>query len=505
MCRLGTVNHHSTPISMRLAGHHSATSFGIRLRHWAALRYLSAQGAPLLFVRTGTQDHGNIPSRCPGSWTTPLSLNRVLLCGKGQVFTAMHWLPRPEWHYGQEPLPFPLISRAFKQLQGATVFTKLDFRNHLVCIGEGGEWKIAFNTLVGCYKYLVMTFWLTNATTVFQNLVNNVLWDTLNCFVFVYIDDILIFSRSLEDHVMYARAIVQCLLEHSLYVKAEMCDFHVTSFSDLGYIFAAGIFAWTSQRSQLCLTGHFLTHRSSCNYSWGLSTFRVRVRFVRNYISMAALLTALTSSKRVFVWSPETESGFGKLKTSFTSTPILQMPDPERQFVFMVDTLDVGRVVVQRSSSDQKLHPCAFFSCRLTPLECNYSIGNLELLEFKLTLEEWRHWLEGANLPFLVWTDDKNLEYIKSAKKLNSRRDRLALIFTRFDFSLASFPGSRNVKPDSVFRQFAIEEDSTRNPEPILPPTLMCSNLYRSPIVSGHISPRTSSQGCPASSGIQSS
>lgn len=73
---------------------------------------------------------------------------------------------------------------------------------------------------------------------------------------------------------------------------------------------------------------------------------------------------------------------------------------------------------------DNKVHPCAFFSHRLTPSERNYDIGNKELLAVKLALEEWRHWLEGAGVPFLVWTDHKNLEYIRSAKRINSRQAR---------------------------------------------------------------------------------
>lgn len=83
----------------------------------------------------------------------------------------------------------------------------------------------------------------------------------------------------------------------------------------------------------------------------------------------------------------------------------------------------------------------------------------------KLALEEWRHWLEGTKLPFIVWTDHKNLEYIQSAKRLNSRQARWSLFFTRFNFSLSYRPGTRNVKPDALSRQFAEREDSTPGPD----------------------------------------
>ncbi|KAK5885832.1 hypothetical protein CesoFtcFv8_016929 [Champsocephalus esox] len=103
------------------------------------------------------------------------------------------------------------------------------------------------------------------------------------------------------------------------------------------------------------------------------------------------------------------------------------------------------------------MHPCAFFSRKLSPAERNYDIGNRELLAVKLALEEWRHWLEGAEQPFVVWTDHKNLEYIRSAKRLNSRQARWALFFTRFDFSLSYRPGSKNIKPYALSRQFQPE------------------------------------------------
>ncbi|XP_062414642.1 uncharacterized protein LOC134107167 [Pungitius pungitius] len=112
-------------------------------------------------------------------------------------------------------------------------------------------------------------------------------------------------------------------------------------------------------------------------------------------------------------------------RVTHQTTPLrLEMSDPARQFVVEVDASDtgVGAVLSQRSSTDQKVHPCAFFSRKLSATERNYDIGDRELLAVKLALEEWRHWLEGADQPFMVWTDHKNLEYIRSAKRLNSRQ-----------------------------------------------------------------------------------
>ena len=141
------------------------------------------------------------------------------------------------------------------------------------------------------------------------------------------------------------------------------------------------------------------------------------------------------------------------LKHRFTTAPILIHPDPSRQFVVHVDASDVGEgaTLSKRSAQDQKLHPCAFLSHRLNPAERKYDVGNRELLAVKMALEEWRHWLEGAEQPFLVWTNH-DMEYLRSAKRPSSRQARWALLFTRFNFTISYHPGSKNVKPDALSR-----------------------------------------------------
>lgn len=138
--------------------------------------------------------------------------------------------------------PLPLIDSAFVPLQGATIFTTLDLCNtyHLMCIREGDEWKTAFNTPVGHFEYRVMPFGLSNAPAVFQALVNDVLRDMLGRFVFVYLDDILIYSGSLLDHQKHVRTVLQRLLDNKLFVKVEKCEFHATSTSFLGFIVSQG-------------------------------------------------------------------------------------------------------------------------------------------------------------------------------------------------------------------------------------------------------------------------
>uniref|UniRef100_A0A671YIT6 Gypsy retrotransposon integrase-like protein 1 n=1 Tax=Sparus aurata TaxID=8175 RepID=A0A671YIT6_SPAAU len=368
--------------------------------------------------------------------------------------------------------PLPLMSSVFDQLQQAKVFTKLDLRNayHLIRIREGDEWKTGFNTPSGHYEYRVMPFGLTNAPAVFQAMINDVLRDFLDHFVYVYLDDILIYSPDLDTHRDHVNQVLKRLLANHLYVKAEKSVFHADTVSFLGFIVAPG--SVQMDPAKVSAVAEWPTPDSRKKVQQFLGFAKFYRRFVRGFSAIAAPLHALTSTQVQFHWSPEAEKAFKTLKHRFTSAPILTLPDPTRQFVVEVDASNegIGAVLSQRSERDGKMHPCAFLSRRLSRAERNYDVGNRELLAVKLALEEWRHWLEGADHPFIVWTDHKNLEYIRKAKRLNSRQARWALFFNRFSFSLSYRPGSRNVKPDVLSRLFDPEPEA-KEPETILPLT----------------------------------
>lgn len=155
-------------------------------------------------------------------------------------------------------------------------------------------------------------------------------------------------------------------------------------------------------------------------------------RFIRNFSSVSAPLHILTSSKTKFTWSPQAEAALQRLKKSFMSTPVLCLPERSNQFIVEVDASDmgVGAVLSQRSGKENKIHPCAYLSSKLSQAERNNSVGDRELLAIKAALEEWRHRLERAEQPFVSWTDHKNMEYIKTAKRLKSKQAGWALFFS---------------------------------------------------------------------------
>ncbi|KAL0152283.1 hypothetical protein M9458_052006 [Cirrhinus mrigala] len=343
--------------------------------------------------------------------------------------------------------PLPLVSSALEHLRSARIFTKLDLRSayNLIRIRAGDEWKTAFSTTSGHYEYRVMPFGLANSPSYFQAFINEVFRDMLNRWVIVYIDDILIFSNSLSEHICHVRAVLQRLINHQLYAKEEKCEFHQDKVSFLGYIISAE----------------------------GVAMDERKVNAVLSSVA-APLTTMVRKGTSRLAWSQPALQAFDDLRRRFSTAPILHHPDPDRPFIVEVDasSTGVGAVLSQRQGEPAKMFPCAYYSHKLSPTERNYDVGNRELLAIKLALEEWRHWLEGSKHPFTVLTDHKNLEYLRSAKVLNHRQARWSLFFTRFQFQVSYRPGTLNTKADALSRIYEPGQPIASS-ESILPATMI--------------------------------
>lgn len=218
-----------------------------------------------------------------------------------------------------------------------------------------------------------MPFGVTNAPAVFQNLINDVLREMLNRFVFVYLDDILVFSKDPQEHRQHVRLVLERLLQNCLFVKAEKCDFHVDTTSFLGYIIVPGEISMDPIKVEAVKEWPQPQTRKQLQRFLGFAHFYHW--FIRNYSKIAAPLTALTSTARTFAWNFEASTAFLELKKRFTAAPILIQPDPKLQFIVEVNASDVGvgAVVSQCSAADNN-YPCAFLSRRLSPVERNYDV-----------------------------------------------------------------------------------------------------------------------------------
>ncbi len=369
--------------------------------------------------------------------------------------------------------PLPLVPAALEELHGAHFISKLDLRSayNLIRIRQGDEWKTAFITPSGHYEYQVMPYGLSISPSVFQNFMKKIFRDILHKSVIIYIDVILIYSSNLSDHIKQVQQVLNRLRQYHLYLKLEKCEFHQSTIQFLGYVITLeGIQKDHTKVEAIKNWPQLLTTKDLQRFLGFANFYRI---FICGYSELLASLTSLLRQKpKRLCWPPEAVEAFQKLKASFCTAPALLHPDPTKPFIVEVNasSLGGGALLSQWRVEPPVLHPCAF-SKKLSPAEQNYDIGNRELLAIKLALEEWRHWLEGANHPFEVITDHKNLQYLREAKRLNPRQARWALFFTRFNFTVTYYPGHKNTKADALSRIHS-PDPLPEEIEPLLPPNL---------------------------------
>ncbi len=196
--------------------------------------------------------------------------------------------------------------------------------------------------LSGHYEYLVLPFGLSNASDVFQGFVNSFLGDMINQFVFVYLDDILIFSPSLQLHTQHVRRVLQCLLENKLFVKAEKCEFHAESVTFLGHIISTRGIKPDPAKIEAVAKWPVPDSCKVLQRFLGFANFYRRYIRKYNFGQIAAPLMALTFTKVFFRWNQDAQLAFDALNSRIVSAPVLLVPDPESQFIVEVDASDVG-------------------------------------------------------------------------------------------------------------------------------------------------------------------
>lgn len=307
--------------------------------------------------------------------------------------------------------PLPLIPEALDRLRSGKIFTKLDLRGayNLVRIKEGHEWKTAFRTRYGHYECTVMPFGLTNAPATFQHFMNDVLRDMLDNIVLVYLDDILIFSDTVAEHPNHVRKVLRRLIDNGLYIKAEKCQFSVTSTEFLGFIVSP---EGVSMADDVV----------SAIMEWPEPT---KIRDIQQFL------------------------GFG----NFVGADILRHFQPDLGTIIETDSSDYAISAILSQYHGKVLRPVAFMSRKMNPAERNYEIHDKELLAIVAAVKLWRHYLEGLRAPFVIYTDHQALQYFATSKTLTRRQARWSEIINHHKYKVKYIPGKQNGKPDALSRR----------------------------------------------------
>ena len=355
----------------------------------------------------------------------------------------------------------PLIRETLFRLCAAKVYSKFDIiaAFNEVRMKEGDEEKTAFLTRYGLFEYVVMPFGLCNAPSTFQALINDVLREYLDVFCSAYLDDILVYSNSKEEHVEHVGKVLEKLKEAGMYLDINKCQFHVKEIKYLGLIITTE--GLKMDRKKIDTIQQWKIPRCIKDVQAFLGFANFYRRFIHGYSKIAAPLSNLTKNEQksfVFPWAPNSpeQQSFLALKKAFTTAPILAHFDPDSETWLETDASDyVVAAVLSQRGGDGALHPVAFLSKKMSPQECNYEIYDKELLAIVRAFEEWRPELAGTPVeePIKILTDHKNLEYFMTTKQLNRRQARWAEFLSEFNFKITYRPGKQGTKPDSLTRR----------------------------------------------------
>jgi hypothetical protein len=350
--------------------------------------------------------------------------------------------------------PLPRIDELLDRISGAQYFTKLDLAKgyHQIRIVDQDIPKTAFRTRYGHFEFTVLPFGLTNAPATFMRMVNDIFQPYLDQFVIIFIDDFLIFSRTIEEHEQHIRAILDLLRKHKLYAQRKKCAFFQRKVEFLGHTITSEGVGPEQHKIDAVRDWPQPTNLKELRSFLGLASFYRR--FVKNFAHIASPLTDATKKeKTVWSWTPSMQAAFERLKTALITAPVLLTADQNKPFVLRPDAsiAAIGAVLLQ--DQGQGLQPVAYESRKLTPVETKLSTYERELLAIVHATKVWRHYLQGST--FTILTDHDSLKWVmtQSTYPATQKQARWLERLKEFDFEIQHAPGKTNVVADALSRR----------------------------------------------------
>ncbi|XP_041001589.1 uncharacterized protein LOC121247286, partial [Juglans microcarpa x Juglans regia] len=308
--------------------------------------------------------------------------------------------------------PIPRLDDMLDELHGSCIFSKIDLKSgyHQIRMKEGDEWKTAFKTKYGLYEWLVMPFGLTSAPSTFMRLMNHVLRAFIGKFVVVYFDDILVYSKNLNEHIDHLRYVFDVLRCEKLYANFKKCAFCMEKVVFLGYVVSTK----------------------------GIEVDEEKVKAIKEWPTPKSI-TEVIKKNVGFHWGANQENAFATIKERLCSAPVLALPDFNKAFEIECDALGIGIGAVLM----QDRRPIAFFSEKLSGASLKYPTYDKELYALVRALEAWQHYLWPRE--FVIHTDHESLKHLKGQGKLNKRHARWMEYIETFPYVIRYKQGKENI------------------------------------------------------------
>lgn len=285
--------------------------------------------------------------------------------------------------------PVPRVGELLDILESASIFSKLDLLSgyYQVRMDEDSIAKTAFSTRYGTFEYLVVPFGLTNAPPTFMRAMHNIFHELLDKSVILYLDDILVFSKTHEEHIIHLRQVFQKFRDNQLYAKLSKCEFMLKEISFLGHVLSKGTVAMDPAEIEAVRNWKKPQSPSDVRSFIGLAGYYHK--FVKDFAPIAApLYELMNETPSTFVWTETHLAAFDTLIKAVTSAPVLRTADFSRPFVVYCDAslAAVGGVLTHEFEDGE--HPIAYLSHKLNDTEKNYPVHELELMAIVMCLDK---------------------------------------------------------------------------------------------------------------------
>jgi len=349
----------------------------------------------------------------------------------------------------------PNIDEIFDSLDGAKIFTTMDLYSgyHQILMEEESIEITSFTTKFGNYQFKVMPFGLTGAPATFQREMNKILFPLIGKCVYNFIDDILIYSKSVEEHLENIRQVLEIFKENQLKINLEKCRFMRTEVEVLGHKLT------TEGLSPLDSKIKAIKEWSAPKDIHELRSFLGAVGYYRNFIDKYSQITAplckLLRKGEKYTWTTDQEQAFRLLKEKLINAPILKFPRFDKEFIIRTDASydGIGGVLLQVSEETGKEHPIHFISRSLSKAEKNYGITDLEGAALFYCMKKLKAYIVGNPIQTIIYTDHKPLVGLfKRKEPNNARQTRWCLTASMLGVEIRYETGKKNVVADALSR-----------------------------------------------------
>ncbi|GBG59803.1 hypothetical protein CBR_g54905 [Chara braunii] len=322
--------------------------------------------------------------------------------------------------------PLPRIDDLLDRVQECRYFSKIDLKSgyHQIAIRPEDQHKTAFQTRYGLYEFVVMPFGLCNAPGTFQHAMNRIFHDYLDKFVVVNLDDILIFSKTVEEHVAHLDKVLGLLRQHKFKINGEKCEFGRTRVL-------------------------YLDHEISAE---GLKPDDAKVASIRDWrrpqsVTEMRSFLGMTGYYRTF-WTDKCEAAFRHLKHALAHYEVLKLPDPDKPFIVTTDASQYGIDAVLAQQEGPKLRPVEYMSKKMRSQKLAKSTYEKKLYAVYKALTHWRHYLLGRF--FILRTDHQTLRWMRTQPVLSDALKRWNEVIEQYDFDPQYLKGEYNKVADAL-------------------------------------------------------